>query len=295
MSSGYYSIRDLEKLTDIKAHTIRIWEKRYGIINPKRTCTNIRTYCDEDLKRLLNIAILKNNGLKISQIALLSEAELNEKVINLTNKITDTESRIGTLILAMIEFDEIRLDKIFSTLVINYGFEDTIIDIIIPLFEKIGILWQTGSIDSVHEHFFSNFIRQKLIIAIDGCISKENITNPKKFLLFLPESEIHELALLIYSYIIKKRGHKVIYLGRSVPVNKLKNITSVIDFDYMLVSSIYNIPMNKYIYSLSEMFHDIKIFISGYYIRNNEDITPSNIKILKSFRDFSNETFLQLN
>jgi len=174
-----YSIRDLEQLTGIKAHTLRIWEKRYGVVIPKRTPTNIRYYTDEDLKKLLNISILNRHGFKISNIANLENEDLGKKIISITNKSFDSDSNIENLIISMIELDEGKFEKILTTLIINLGFEDAFIKVLMPFFEKIGVLWQIGTINPAQEHFITNLIRQKIIVAIDGLITSSNMANQK--------------------------------------------------------------------------------------------------------------------
>ncbi len=213
---AHYSIKDLEKLSGIKAHTLRIWEKRYQIVKPSRTDTNIRYYCDDDLKRILNISILNRHGLKISRIAGMTDAQLSEQVMHLAQATGDHESQIEQLTIAMIEMDEERFEKTLSKSIMTVGFEETVLTIIYPFFDKVGMLWQTGSINPAQEHFVSNLIRQKLLVAID---SQNYPHNPesRRFLLFLPEGELHELGLLFFHYILKKHGHQVIYLGQSVP------------------------------------------------------------------------------
>ncbi len=283
-----YTIKDLEKLSGIKAHTIRIWEKRYGLIEPERTSTNIRTYCDLDLKRLLNISLLNQNGLKISKIARLSNDELSDKINHLQQNSTDTESQIKSLALSMIELDEEKFEKIISRVVIQLGFEDTMINVIYPFFQRIGIMWQTGIINPAQEHFVSNLIRQKLIVAIDSQINI-NQTGHKSFILFLPEGELHELGLLFFAYLIKKRGHRLIYLGQSVPMNDLIEITRLKPSDYIVtsfVSSINGQDISLYLKNLSERLKNETIFISGGQTENLTGELPSNVKTVSSPLEF---------
>ena len=169
---AYYSIKDLEKLSGIKAHTLRIWEKRYNLVEPKRTETNIRYYDDEDLKKVLNVALLNRNGLKISHIAGLKTEEINSKISDLSKGNQDSESVIDNLVISMIELDEKKFEKILSRTIMQAGFEETILYTIYPFFQKIGLLWQTGAINPAQEHFISNLVRQKLIVAIDGIIDE---------------------------------------------------------------------------------------------------------------------------
>ncbi|MFO7655617.1 MAG: MerR family transcriptional regulator [Bacteroidales bacterium] len=260
-----YTIKDLEKLSGIKAHTIRIWEKRYGLIEPQRTSTNIRTYCDLDLKRLLNISFLNRHGLKISKIAQLTPEQVKDKIGHLQQNMSDLESHIESLSIAMIDLDEDKFEKILSRLVIQMGFEDAFIKIIYPFFGKVGIMWLTGAINPAQEHFVSNLIRQKLNVAIDSQIASNN-SNQKSFLLFLPEGELHELGLLFYAYLIKKRGYKIIYLGQSVPLNDLFDVIKLRPCNYLVTSFISTFngqSVYDYALEISENARFDKLFISG--------------------------------
>lgn len=284
-----YSIRDLEKLSGVKAHTIRIWEKRYNIVKPKRTSTNIRSYCDDDLKRLLNIAILKLNGIKISEIACLNQEELNAKVIYLINEDNESNSKIENLIIATIDLDERKFEKILNNSILTDGLKKTIIETIYPFLERIGVLWQTGVINPAQEHFISNLIRQKLIVAIDGTTIQTYLKNQKQFLLFLPEGELHEIGLLVYNYIIKKKGHKVIYLGQTVPFDDLVKVNEICQADYLLTSFITSFPsfdINQYLKRLSLTFSDKKIFVTGKQVLKINKL-PKNVLVIDSPVNFN--------
>lgn len=278
-----YSIKDLENFTGIKAHTIRIWEKRYNLVEPKRTCTNIRYYDDDDLKKLLNVSILNRHGYKISSIANFAENTINEKIFNLAQTKNDLESQIESMVLAMIDLDEYKFDKVFNTAIINLGFEETIIKLIYPFFQRIGILWQIGSINPAQEHFISNLIRQKLIMAIDGLLA--NISeNSKTFLLFLPEGEHHELGLLFYHYLIKKSNHKVIYLGETVPFDALIEVSKTRQFDYLLTSittPMLNETMGELIENLKKYFSSSHVYLTG---QQSQGI---NVQLADNFQRFS--------
>lgn len=283
-----YSIKELENLSGIKAHTIRIWEKRYGIIKPARTDTNIRFYCDEDLKRLLNIAILNRHGMRISDISKLSDPEMSEKVINVSSDSSSAESSIENLIIAMVEMDEFKFDRILSRYIMHEGFENTVIKVIFPFFEKIGILWQTGSINPAHEHFVSNLFKQKLMVAIDNIVVPEQ-QSTKKLILFLPEGEYHELALLFYNYLIKKSGKLVYYLGSSIPFNDVLETTKMVEADYLftaLTSSLNKEELVDYLNNLSDKFSTHKIFVTGLQVKENIVRFPSNVLKVSSPMDF---------
>jgi len=285
-----YSIKDLEKLTGIKAHTIRIWEKRYNIVCPLRTTTNIRFYTDSDLKRLLNVSILNRNGFKISNIVRLTKEEINSSVLEAASVSLNFESQIENLVIAMIDMDEYKFEKTISNSILKLGFDDTVANIIYPFLEKIGLLWQIGTINPAHEHFITNLIRQKLIIAIDAQ-SNDPIPNNKTFLLFLPEGELHELSLLFYTYLIKKRGHKVIFLGQSLPFEDLQQAKLISHPDFLvttITSAISKKDLQNYIKSLAEHFHEQTILIGGNQIIDLPDLKIKNVFTMRRKSDLDN-------
>jgi DNA-binding transcriptional MerR regulator len=190
-----YSIKELEKLSGIKAHTIRIWEKRYNLIDPHRTNTNIRYYTDDDLKKILNVAVLNRQGIKISNIARLNGLELKEEIIRVTRNIHSGDTIIDSLVIAMIDLDEFKLEAITDKSISKIGFKSTVIDVFYPFLDKVGILWQSGDVNPAQEHFVSNLIRQKIIAAINQ-LPNSFYPEAKKFMLLLPEGEWHEIALL---------------------------------------------------------------------------------------------------
>ncbi len=287
-----YSIKDLEQLSGIKAHTLRIWEQRYNLLSPKRTETNIRYYDDLDLKLILNVALLNDNGFKISKIAKMSETDMRSEVIRLTEKTLTYDDQIHALTICMIEMDEERFDKVLSTNIIKIGFEQTMLNIIYPFMSKIGVLWQTGAINPAQEHFISNLVRQKLIVAIDGQVYKGG---GKKFLLYLPEGELHEISLLFAAYMIKLTGHKVIYLGQSTPSDDLYGVYRLHQPHY-LMTVITTSPSSEYIQDyineLSNRFEKAEILISGYQIVGQDLKLPQNVKSLhyiRQIKDFLEE------
>jgi MerR family transcriptional regulator, light-induced transcriptional regulator len=287
-----YSIKDLEQLSGIKAHTLRIWEQRYDLLQPKRTDTNIRYYDDDDLKLILNVALLNDNGFKISKISKMSAAEMRDEVIKLTDRNLTHDDQIHALTICMVEMDEERLEKVLSTNILKLGFEQTMLNIIYPFFSKIGVLWQTGAINPGQEHFISNLIRQKLIVAIDGQVSKYT---GKKFLLFLPESEMHEISLLFAAYVIKAKGHQVLYLGQNTPREDLKAVYRLHKPQY-LVTVITTSPsqdnVQEYLDELAQNFQDSEIIVSGYQIVGQDLNFPKNVRALhyiRQLRDFVEE------
>ncbi len=287
-----YSIKDLEKITGIKAHTIRIWEKRYNIVEPSRTLTNIRYYSDEDLRHLMNVAILNKYGYKISNIQSMSVAEISQSVVDLTHQDIDNEYQVDNLVMSMIELDEQRFDKIISSSIIKHGFDYTFENLLHKFLEKIGVLWQIGNVNPAQEHFISQLIRHKLILAIDGQNAlKENY---KSFLLFLPEKEYHEMALLYMHYLIRRAGHMVIYLGQNVPLVNLKDIFEVHKIDYLLTSFTSNLPeeeISAFFEEYNHLYGDKHLLFGGSCIQQIKVSLPPNATFFESITNFTD--FLQ--
>ena len=238
---GQYSIKELEQLSGIKAHTIRIWEKRHRIIEPSRTATNIRYYSDKDLKKIINVSLLNTYGIKISKIADMSLEDMNKKVLEISELQNDKGVHIDQMVVAMLDMEEELFEKILNNLILRFGFEQTVTEIIYPFLEKIGILWQTQSITPAHEHFISNLIRQKIIVAIDGLPIPPKTA--KKIVIFLPEGEMHELGLLFYHFLIRKAGYRTYYLGQNVPHEDLVSVYKVHQPEYMITTITSNPPV----------------------------------------------------
>ena len=282
-----YTIKDLEKLCGIKAHTLRIWEQRYDIIKPKRTATNIRYYQDTDLKVILNIALLNRNGLKISKIANMTPSEIAEKVAKISEDNFEYNTQLDALTISMIEMDEYKFDRIISINIQQIGFERTMLDIIYPFLDKLSVLWLTGSISPVQENFMSYLIRQKIIAAIDReplCLGKDN----KQILVYLPEGETQELSLLFMYYILKARKFHVTYLGHNINLNDLKDAYNIQKPDYiftMISESFSTRPVHAYVEELSKGFAEAKILLSGYQVIAQNVQSTQNIKVLVSLED----------
>jgi len=234
MISEKYSISDLEKLSGVKAHTIRIWEKRYGIIQPERTDTNIRYYGNEELKKLLNISLLNQHGYKISVISGMSKEEIALKVASIS-LVSQEGMADENLLLSLIELNEQLFNKTFANIVIQHGFENAVIKVIFPFFHRIGIMWQAGTINPAQEHFFSNLIRNKIISATDA-LSNIPGSQPAIAMLFLPEHELHEIGLLFYNYVLRARGYKTIYLGQSVPGDSLERVIATCNPSFIVTA-----------------------------------------------------------
>jgi DNA-binding transcriptional MerR regulator len=279
MQKDTYTINDLEKITGIKAHTIRIWEKRYNLLVPQRTKSNIRYYTSDDLRKLLNIVTLNKNGLKISFIARLKEDEISEKVIEYTTRKSDVEDQVQALTMAMFNLDILKFEKLISVSFINRGFENTYTDIVKPFVVKIKLLWQTGTISTIQLNFAQNIIKQKLFTAIDGILPVYKEKN-KYCVLFSPEKESDELDLLYIYYLLKKNHHHVTYLGCSVSFDSLNEINIFHNSDFLIcsISNSFTIrQLNNYITNFSVIFPDQKILLLGEQVNSIENTLSDNV------------------
>ncbi len=279
-----YAIKDLEKLSGIKAHTLRIWEQRYGLITPKRTPTNIRYYDDEDLKFILNIALLNRNGIKISKIAQMNRSEITGKVSELSDFRFEDGAQLDALTLSMIEMDEYKFERIVATNIQQTGFERTMLEVIYPFLDKLSLLWLTGSIHPVQESFISNLIRQKLIVAIDK-LPMPGGREVQKLLLYLPEGERQELTILFMHYLAKARGYHVVYLGLDVSLTDLRDAQRVLEPDFvftMITETFGKEPVQRYVDKLSEVFAKSQVLLSGYQVVAQNVLAPDNTLILNS-------------
>ena len=220
---GQFSISDLEQLSGIKAHTIRIWEQRYGVLRPVRTATNIRLYCDDDLRRLLNVATLCGRGQRISQVARLSDADLAQAVLACYDDAHDYTQQVNALLAAMLGMDEPALCRLFDEATRQLGFESMMMRVAYPLLQRIGLMWLAGTMDLAQEHLLSHLLRQKLLAATDA-LPPIHPEGTAKWLLFLPEHELHELALLFMNYALRVRGQHTLYLGQNMPIKELGQV-----------------------------------------------------------------------
>lgn len=219
-----FSIKDLENLTGIKAHTIRIWEKRYDLLEPERTETNIRFYNLGHLQKLLNISFLNNNGLKISKIASLKPAEIHEQVRTLASKGQVENHAINTLKLAMLDFDQDLFYETYNGLIKTKSFRELFYEVFMPFLSEIGMLWQTDTITPAHEHFISALIKQKVLVNTELLQAKNKIEHNNAYVLFLPDNEIHEIGLMFVNYELVAKGERAIFLGSSVPIVSLTDV-----------------------------------------------------------------------
>jgi DNA-binding transcriptional MerR regulator len=283
-----FSIKNLEHLSGIKAHTIRIWEKRYNLFEPERTDTNIRMYDLENLQKLLNVTLLYNNGYKISKIAALEPQEINNNVHNLiVNKDADDWS-IGLFKLAMINFDQRLFTKTFNELLEQFSFREIFKNVFVPLMNELGVLWQTNSISPSHEHFITSLVKQKIHSMCEELQSKEVRRKDRRFVLFLPDNEIHELGLLYLYYEVLFHGFQCVFLGQSVPIKSLSNLVDIgepITFiSYFTIEPTQD-KINTYLHTFTEEITctmDCNLWMLGYQVQFIKDELPEQMRSFNS-------------
>jgi DNA-binding transcriptional MerR regulator len=286
-----FSIKNLEHLSGIKAHTIRIWEKRYNLFEPERTDTNIRLYNLENLQKLLNVTLLYNNGYKISKIASFSSQEITENVHKLTiNKNADDWS-IGLFKLAMINFDQRLFTKTFNDLLEQFSFSEVFKNVFVPLMNELGVLWQTNSISPSHEHFITSLVKQKIHAMCEDLQQQSTRRTDRRFVLFLPDNEIHELGLLYLQYEVLNNGFQCVFLGQSVPIESLNNLVDIgepITFITYFTIEPTQDKIKAYLNTFnSEIIENIdsELWILGYQVQFMSDEMPDKIRKFKSIDD----------
>jgi DNA-binding transcriptional MerR regulator len=286
-----FSIKNLEHLSGIKAHTIRIWEKRYNLFEPERTDTNIRLYNLENLQKLLNVTLLYNNGYKISKIASFSSQEITENVHKLTiNKNADDWS-IGLFKLAMINFDQRLFTKTFNDLLEQFTFSEVFKNVFVPLMNELGVLWQTNSISPSHEHFITSLVKQKIHAMCEDLQQESTRRTDRRFVLFLPDNEIHELGLLYLQYEVLHNGFQCVFLGQSVPIESLSNLVDIgepITFITYFTIEPTQDKIKAYLNTFSsEIIENIdsELWILGYQVQFMSDEMPKKIRKFLSIDD----------
>jgi DNA-binding transcriptional MerR regulator len=275
----------MENLSGIKAHTIRIWEKRYKLFTPERTDTNIRTYNIVSLQKLLNVTLLYNHGYKISKIAKLEESQIPDLVKEITVKDRENDHVINHLKMAMLNFDQTLFLKTYDSLLSEKSFSDTFNEVFIPFLNELGLLWQTDTISPAHEHFISNLIKLKIYSNTEALQMEKVSRDDHVYALYLPENEIHELGLLYVNYEIINKGYKSIYLGQSMPLESLMDLVKYyhkIDFiSYFTVAPTKD-EISDYFNRFKEIMKlpsDSKLHVLGHQIQElSEDDLPKNVK-----------------
>lgn len=268
-----FSIKDLENLSGIKAHTIRIWEKRYDVLKPMRTDTNIRLYDTDNLQKLLNITLLHNYGYKISTISKYSDEKIPELVREIINKKSVKHHAISEFKMAMMNFDQVQFTQTYDKLLSEKSFTDVFYEVFIPLMTELGLLWQSDTITPAHEHFITYLIKQKIIANTEKIQYLEPTKTNRVFVLYLPDNEIHELGLLYLNYEIISNGYKSIYLGESVPIDSLKEVSK--NFDNIIFIAYTTVKpepdeINEYVTQIKNevLKDDSEIWFIGRMIEN---------------------------
>ncbi len=281
-----FSIQDIAQLSGIKAHTLRIWEQRYSIIKPQRKDSNIRWYDNEDLKKILNIALLNGAGLKISKLSAMTEEEIEEAVLSVTNNEDCDKKYLNKLLGLTSEMDVYGFERSLTKIIEEKGMRYSIEHVIFPLLEKIGMLWLTNRLFSSQEHLISNIIRQKLIRGIDDMPTSD--TKTAKVILFLPEGEFHELGLLYAHYLFKVNKIAAVSLGANLPVEDLKIISDSVAPPYIfthITSLGTHFDANEFLVNLRKNIKKSTIVISGNVVHNITE-TPAKTVVVRSIHQF---------
>ena len=291
-----FSIKDLENLTGIKAHTIRIWEKRYNLLSPDRTDTNIRNYNLTSFQKLLNISYLNNNGLKISKIAKLKEEEIPIKVREIASRAKVEDHAINALKMAMINFDQVLFYNTYKNLIETKTFSEIFYSVFLPLLNEIGLLWQTHTITPAHEHFLSVHIKQKILLNIERIQTLEPKPDSKTCILFLPDHEIHDIGLLFINYQLRSKGYHTIFLGESMPMESLTDLHEFFDditfISYFTVNpEVEKIPQYMEDFSKTLMKKDsTKFMVLGPKLAEVKDLKlPKNVTTYTSIENLIKE------
>jgi len=296
-----FSIKNLENISGIKAHTLRIWEKRYNLLEPERTDTNIRRYSLDSLKTLLNVTLLYNHGFKISKIASLSEDEIPDLVRNIALKSNSEQVSINAFKLAMINFDCELFDNNYDEILQHHNFEYVFIDIFMPLMKELGILWQTGAISPTHEHFITNLVKQKIHVQTELLQRTTTFKEDQPiFALFLPENEIHELGILYLNYLILSKGYRTIFLGQSLQTSSLETLYTY-NTTFNFVTYITVEPNKDDIMPYLNDFHekllsktDSKLIIFGpQQLEIDTETLPRKIELYRSVESFITNYFME--
>ncbi|MEJ7829048.1 MAG: MerR family transcriptional regulator [Segetibacter sp.] len=281
-----FTIKDIENLSAIKAHTWRIWEQRYNIAIPQRKESNHRFYDNENLKQILRISYLYHSGIKISKIAKLDCEEMKQMALRKLSKEEVNEFYIKEMIEASLDFDEERFEENFLDALDRMGIEETILKVFYPYQDRIGMLWLTDHVIPAQEHFTSNIIRQKIIAAIDGLPPVATNKN-RQIALYTPKEEQHEIPLLFIHYLLKKNGNKVIYFGRNVSLQAIKGFGENGEFTHLhfhLVTNLTNKNANEYVKQVATQYPDTKIIMSGSQVQYVTEV-PENVSLLHSMKE----------
>lgn len=281
-----YSIKDLETLSGVKAHTLRIWEKRYDLIQPRRTRTNIRYYTDQDLRKLLNVCFLYNKGYKISKIGQMDAETIKEKVSGYSKVNLSFEDQLDALLIFILELDSYNFNKVLDQHISQKGLAQTMEDLIYPLLDKLSIAWMSGSFLDVHESFVTQIIKAKILFCTESI--KELPSDKPSFVCYLPPNEKQELSLLFFNYVLRSNGCKTINLGNDVNHKDLKYAieTCKPDFVFTIINEeITNMPLQNYLDQVKEDLGSAQLLLTGFQTMTPGILWPDKITVLESLKD----------
>ena len=291
INSLEYTIRDLEKLSGVQAHTIRIWEQRYNLLLPNRTDTNIRSYSDYYARKLLNVITLINNGWKISKVAKLNHDQINaeiQKIIETHDADGDVDiSIVNQIIESGVTLSEAAFEKAFLSALVKYGIKDSYLKVIYPVLVKVGLMWNKDDIVPVQEHFITSMIKQKLFAAIDGL--PHTYSKTEKWVLFLPEGEHHEIGLLMACYLLKEKGLKVMYLGPNIAISDLNEVMVKGGVSHLLMFAVSRQTISiisEVISQIKEVSGKSKLLVAGSFPKEVTSVKVQNVSFVHSFSDF---------
>lgn len=290
-----FSIKDLENICGVKAHTIRIWEKRYHLLTPERTDTNIRTYNMDSLKKLLNVSFLVNCGYKISRISKLTPNEIDDYLKSIVSDQTVVDKTFNNMKLAMLNYSNHLFCETFEEARERFSFNDVFYNIFIPFLNEIGLLWQSNTINSTHEHFVTSLMKQKMWTQINK-LQQENNNTGKTYVLFLPEGEINDLSLIFLNNLLLTKGYRTIYLGPNVSTEYLGTLSNLhndlVFLSYFTVAP-HTEEVNSYISNFKKQIcipNNHELWVMGRILKEIAVPVDINVKVIQSFEDFEKLT-----
>ena len=284
-----YSIKDMEHLTGVKAHTLRIWEKRYNIITPKRTSTNIRYYTDEDLRTMLNVCFLNNKGYKISKIAQMSPEQIKEEFNKHSAVDLNEKDSIDILMVFVLELDSYNLSKILSQYIDQLGLERTMGELIYPLMDRLGMAWLSGELQNMHESFVTQLIKLKIQSCIDILPEESNFS--PSYIIYLPQGDTQELSLLYLHYLLKLKRCKVVNLGYDASMQDAIAACKVVKADYLFTIINNELPVmsiDDYILEISASIEPTQFLATGFQVISLPEKLREKVTVFKNLTETMN-------
>lgn len=288
MSDKVYSIRDMEVISGVRAHTIRMWERRYSLLKPWRTDTNIRYYDDRDLRRLMNIAFLVARNYKISRIAQLEDDHLRKLVLAQEEQSPDDEAYIGRLVMYMLHFESRQFSHLLDEVIVRFGFDEAVFRVVFPFLRKVGIFWQVGSVYPAQEHFISSLIRHRFICELEKW--QKEAAGELTILFFLHENEMHDLLLLFYAVMAARRGFRILYLGQNVPLQDLGQMATITPIDYVMTvftNAIEDSQLASLVSGMALQLPGKRFIVTGARLKQHQLTLPEGFTVIGDNKDLS--------